>query len=253
MVSVMLISDESQREDKLVSESESDSEDSAEIPLNSDKQEDPVYLKPSEVLRTPTFYQIWIAFFSLCLTNGLMGNYSKTYGLTFINDDHFFAWVGILANIFNGAGRIVWGIVYDKLNFKRTYLIMAVIVGSVTACLPILPYLDAPIIVLKVLYGFLMVSLYGSFPGIYAIVAAAVSDAFGHKYYQANFGLLFSNAVCYCILIIVFTKVPAIYALLGYTGMFLVAAGIAALGIIISLLLPKRLTCQDSINKVICS
>ena len=38
MVSVMLISDESQREDKLVSESESDSEDSAEIPLNSDKQ-----------------------------------------------------------------------------------------------------------------------------------------------------------------------------------------------------------------------
>ena len=70
-----------------------------------------------------------------------MGNYSKTYGLTFINDDHFFAWVGILANIFNGAGRIVWGIVYDKLNFKRTYLIMVVIVGSVTACLPVLPYL----------------------------------------------------------------------------------------------------------------
>ena len=39
-------------------------------------------------------------------------------------------------------------------------------------------------IVYKVCYGFLMVTLYGSFPGIYAIVAAAVSDAFGPKYYQ---------------------------------------------------------------------
>ena len=56
-----------------------------------------------------------------------------------------------------------------------------------------------------------------------------------------------------CVIIFFHVKVPAIYALLGYTGMFLVAAGIAALGIIISLLLPKRLTCQDSINKVICS
>ncbi len=47
-------------------------------------------------------------------------------------------------------------------------------------------YLDAPTIVLKVMYGFLMVSLYSSYPGIYAIVAAAVSDTFGHKYYQVG-------------------------------------------------------------------
>ena len=52
-------------------------------------------------------------------------------------------------------------------------------------------------IVLKVLYVILMVSLYGSFPGIYAIVAAAVSDAFGHKYYQVKVCMYMDHAASF--------------------------------------------------------
>ena len=58
--------------------------------------------------------QIWAGFFSISLTIAIMGNYSKTFGLTFINDDHFYSIVAIFQNILNGFSRIFWGFSYDK-------------------------------------------------------------------------------------------------------------------------------------------
>ena len=55
-------------------------------------------------------------------------------------------------------------------------------------------------------YGVLMTILYGTFPGIYAIVAAAVNDAFGPVHYKANFGLLFTQAVVYSAAILLATQ-----------------------------------------------
>ena len=49
--------------------------------------------------------------------------------------------------------------------------------------------------------------LYSTFPGIYAIVAAGVNDAFGPAHYQANFGLLFTQSLAYCVVIMALTKV----------------------------------------------
>ena len=46
-----------------------------------------------------------------------MGNYSKTFGLTFINDDHYYAKVAVFLNILNGFCRIAWGFNYDRWDF----------------------------------------------------------------------------------------------------------------------------------------
>ena len=59
----------------------------------------------------------------------------------------------------------------------------------------------------KLCYALWMSVLYATFPGIYSIVAAAVNDAFGPAHYQANFGLLFSQSLAYCAVIMVLTKV----------------------------------------------
>ena len=57
------------------------------------------------------------------LTNALIGTYSKTFGLTFINDDHFYSIVAVLQNILNGFSRILWGLGYDRYeNFKHCLL-----------------------------------------------------------------------------------------------------------------------------------
>ena len=45
-----------------------------------------------------------------------MGNYSKTFGLTFINDDHYYAKVAVFLNILNGFCRIAWGFNYDRFG-----------------------------------------------------------------------------------------------------------------------------------------
>ena len=48
-------------------------------------------LTSMQVLRTSTFYMSWLGFFNITLSSGILQNYAKAYGLTFINDDHFFA------------------------------------------------------------------------------------------------------------------------------------------------------------------
>ena len=114
-------------------------------------------LRPTQVLKTAVFYQvmsnnisrtvsyknvqIWLAFFSCGFSNGLMSTYSKTFGLTFINDDHFYASVAIVQNVFNGGCRIFWGYFYDKAGFKKCFLFIGLVVTVVTALLPTLPYL----------------------------------------------------------------------------------------------------------------
>ena len=64
---------------------------------------------------------IWIGFFSVTMANGLMGNYSKTFGMSFINDDHFYAKVAVFLNILNGCCRIVWGLNYDRYERLKTF------------------------------------------------------------------------------------------------------------------------------------
>ena len=75
-----------------------------------------VLLSPGLNIYKYFFPQIWAGFFSISLTIAIMGNYSKTFGLTFINDDHFFSTVAIFQNILNGFSRIFWGFSYDRFD-----------------------------------------------------------------------------------------------------------------------------------------
>eukprot|EP00092_Neocalanus_flemingeri_P012275 GFUD01013231.1.p1 GENE.GFUD01013231.1~~GFUD01013231.1.p1 ORF type:complete len:473 (+),score=82.72 GFUD01013231.1:152-1570(+) len=203
-------------------------------------------LSPQEVLKTSIFYKIWFGFFSISLTNGLMGNYSKTFGLTFIQDDHYFAKVAVFLNILNGSSRVVWGLAYDRLGFKQCFMIIGVIVTLITSTLPVLPMIGSNTLTVKIAYGCWMCLLYSVFPGIFAIVAAGVADAFGPDHYQSNFGLLFSQSIAYCATVIILTKVPVIHAVLGYNGMFLVAGGCGVLGLVVVAQAPRQLSSSNS-------
>jgi len=76
-----------------------------------------------------------------------------------------------------------------------------------------------------------MCVLYSTCPGIYAIIAAEVSQAFGPLHYQANFGLLYTQYIAYSFVIIIMTKV--MFPFLGYSGMFFVAGGFCVLGLLV--------------------
>ena len=170
-----------------------------------------------------------------------MSNYSKSFGLTFINNDHFYATVSIFQNIFNGSCRIFWGFSYDRFGFRKCMIVIGVVTTAMTALLPLLPYLGQESLTAKIGYALVMIILYGTFPGIYAVVAPAVSDAFGQIHFKANFGLLFTQSLAYCVTILIVTQVSVIYAALGYTGMFLLAGAFGVMGVLNNVFLPADL------------
>ena len=59
----------------------------------------------------------------------------------------------------------------------------------------------------RVCYAIWMCLLSATCPGIYAIIAAEINQAFGPLHYQANFGLLFTQNLAYSVVIIIITKV----------------------------------------------
>jgi len=225
----------------IASYEENPEEFNSEVSVSTEAFENECSLKPTQVLKTPLFYQMWFGFFSIILTNGLLSNYSKTFGLTFINDDHFYANLAIILNILNGACRIFWGLIYDRIGFKWCFCSIAVVVTLATSTLPVLPYISSNSLTLKLSYGLWMSVLYATFPGIYTIMAGGVSDAFGPGHYQANFGLLWTITVFYFAIIVPMTQVDALSSVLGYIGMFAVGGVFGVVGLLACIFMPKDL------------
>merc|ERR1712142_831956 len=207
---------------------EDDDEDNSNLNIQSNKTIRR-NLSPLQVLKTMWFYQIWTGFFAMGLTNALIGTYSKTFGLTFINDDHFYSIVAVLQNILNGFSRILWGLGYDRFGFKKCFTIIALFVCLTILPLPLLPSLGDGCAA-RVCYALWMCLLSATCPGIYAIIAAEVNQAFGPVHYQANFGLLFTQNLAYSVVIIIITKV--LFSSLGYSGMFLIAGAFGGFGLL---------------------
>ena len=92
------------------------------------------------------------------------------------------------------------------MGFKICFIIIGFAVTLGTSSLPLLPLLGNDTLAAQTGYATVMVVLYGTFPGIYSVVAAAVADAFGPLHYKANFGLLFTQAVVYSAAILTATQ-----------------------------------------------
>ena len=85
-------------------------------------------------------------------------NWQKSYGLELITSDKFHANIGIFTNICNGVlailikisqviihtpqvCRILWGLLYDRLGYRKCFLVIGALVSAGIASLPLLKYL----------------------------------------------------------------------------------------------------------------
>ena len=90
----------------------------------------------------------------------LLATWQKTYGLKLVDSDRFHANVGIASNFCNGVkikfivqehcikfsvglqfSRIIWGLLFDKIGYKRSTLIIGVCVCIGVSVLPLLQFL----------------------------------------------------------------------------------------------------------------
>lgn len=137
-----------------------------------------------DMLKTPQFYQIWLMFMVSSAAGimliGSIGNVSKSIGLT----SEEIALSIILLAIFNTAGRVIGGVVFDRIGRVHTlgliFLLQAVNMIFFTTIETTIPLMIG-ISVGAMSYG----ALFGVFPPVTAI-------DYGLKSYGTNFGILYS-------------------------------------------------------------
>jgi len=139
---------------------------------------------PSMIMKTRAFYKLWFMFFvgsgaGLIIIGSVAGMAKQSMGEL--------AWIVVaLLAIGNAAGRIVAGILSDKIGRTRTLFIMMTFQGLVIASLIWIPETHAFLLALATtLVGFNYGTNLSLFP-------SATKDYFGLKNFGMNYGLVFS-------------------------------------------------------------
>ncbi len=150
---------------------------------------------PAEMIRTPQFYAIWLVFASSAIA-GLMVIYCiQLFGLdaleyrgvqnAIVITGTAMAWYAI----FNGLGRILWGMISDRTGRKTAIIAMSAFQG---------------IIMLSMYHGFINFGLATgliigasfvgfNYGGIFALFPAITADYFGNKEVGRNYGWVFTS------------------------------------------------------------
>ena len=135
---------------------------------------------PLEMLKTPHFYLIVFTFMLACMGGLMMIGFAKPIAIAKGLADT--ATIGVLAiSMFNSIGRLVWGIVSDKIGRKNTIILL--LAGSAVLSLFVTAVNGYLIYVLIALIGFFYGGLLSTFPSLTA-------DTFGAKHMATNYGFV---------------------------------------------------------------
>jgi OFA family oxalate/formate antiporter-like MFS transporter len=139
-----------------------------------------------EVLRTPRFYQLYVMFV-LMATGGLLvtanaAPMARSWGLSAVA----LTWAATLSPLANGAARITWGAVSDRIGRENTMILtfvlqaislfLVVAVGSTSA----------------VMFSTTLVLVYFTWGQIYSLFPATSGDYFGAKHATSNYAVLYT-------------------------------------------------------------
>jgi len=138
----------------------------------------------SEMVQTPAFYGLWICYFIGCIAGLMAISISKPVGteLVYIGTGLATALVGFFA-IFNGGGRLVFGVLTDRLNPGNTAMLSFVLIALASLAMWQVPVPGMYIIAFAVLWGCL--------GGWLAIAPTATASYFGTCDYPRCYGVVF--------------------------------------------------------------
>lgn len=140
----------------------------------------------AEVLRTPRFYVLY-AMFVLMATGGLLvtasaGPMARSWGLT----ASALTLAATLSPLANGASRIFWGWVSDRLGREAT-MVVAFVLHAV--CLGLVMVLGPRS---GGYFAFTLVLVYFTWGEIYALFPSVVGDYFGTRNATSNYAVLYT-------------------------------------------------------------
>ena len=145
-------------------------------------------LDRSEMLRTKTFYALWIAYTLGCLSGLMAIGIAAPFGLEVakISQQASSIAVSVFA-IFNGFGRPLFGWLTDRLKPRNTAVLSFLTISVVAALL--YAFGEGNAIIYFVCFSVLWLNL----GGWLAIAPTATKIFFGTKYYGKNYGVVFTS------------------------------------------------------------
>lgn len=114
----------------------------------------------------------------------------KAFGSQFIPDDHFLAFVGSIASIFNAGGRLSWGLFYDKTSFRTCINTLCGLLSILMFTFQVSSYYQS-----KLLFSIWVISIFFTFSGIFVIFPTATAQVFGRSHAGTIYGFLFTAPV----------------------------------------------------------
>lgn len=184
-----------------------------------------VQFTPKEMLSTYQFYLLLFMFLFGAISGLLVISQAVDIGVSLANLDINKAANAVMAiALFNASGRILWGMVSDKIGRKITFSIMY----SITSI--IMFYMSFGY--LNYLLFMISVSLIGfTFGGFLALFPSKTADYYGVKHLGINYGLMYQAYGVSALL------GPIIAAYFSLKDSFLVLAILGILGIVMSFFL----------------
>src|SRR5262249_10315834 len=136
-----------------------------------------------EVLRTPQFYVMYVAFV-LMATGGLLvtanaGPMAKSWGFSI-------TLAATLSPLANGASRILWGWVSDRLGRENTMMLTFVLQAFCLVAVATLGQISTAWFVAT------LIAVYFTWGQIYSLFPATSADYFGTKHATSNYAVLYT-------------------------------------------------------------
>ncbi|MCP5242747.1 MAG: OFA family MFS transporter [Burkholderiales bacterium] len=138
-----------------------------------------------DMVRCKQFWMLWIMFVFGAAAGLLVIGILKPYGLhSGLSAAAAANAVGVLA-LFNGAGRIVWGMVSDLIGRRNAMTLMFLLQGVMMLALIEMGSTEMTLSIAAAWVGF-------NFGGNLALFPATTADFFGTRHVGINYGLMFT-------------------------------------------------------------
>ena len=198
-------------------------------------------LSPLQVLKKLNFYILWFMF----LCNGIAVLFTATlykfFGNSFIDDDHFLATVGSIAAVFNCLGRIIWGLVADRVSYKFALVLLSAAMTIFT-----LTFYSC-ILGGKAMFFIWVCVIFFCIGGNFSLFPTAIGRAFGLKYVSINYGLLFTSQVVAAA--IGATLSSTLKNLIHYYGLMFMVSGFSCIGFLLAIIYRPKIYILLSIRR----
>ncbi len=180
-----------------------------------------------EMIKTPQFYLIFIIFaFGSSVGLMIIGNMSSIFTDQVGTDAVITATIMVsLMSIFNAGGRVLSGIISDKLGRVNTLIITALLQGLAMLFFPSIDSV-ATIILGSIVIGY----SYGSY---LAVIPAFTADNYGLKNYGLNYGIIYLSWGFAGVI------APMIAASVGIESAYTICAGLSFFVLAVALVLKK--------------